>query len=311
MLHEIDAADLADQPEEKIPWIPLLGFDGFIVKGWSHLIAGYTRTGKSELLTESMVQWLKSGMRVLYFTEEPEGLWKQRLHKRRQERSEEWPRGLQLVFPFGVDCKELLYRVQSGKEHTVIVDTIRNILQPYNENDNSELSRLMLPWINSCRESDKTGIFIHHDRKTEGSHGRGIAGGHALMAICDIAVEIVNVEGSETKRRVHSYARVYQPPDLEYDWENGRIVRAQLSGQASNELNAVQSRLMLLMTDDWQLTSDLMRNLGDTKPSGEQVRRALNELAERNKIVRDPQIGQDASGKTVRWKWNPPTISVQ
>jgi len=131
------------------------------------------------------------------------------------------------------------------------------------------------------------------------------------MATLDIAIEITSVEGSETKRRVHSFARVYQPPDLEYDWEDGKIVRANLAGVDSTQIDSVQSRLLLLMTDEWQLTADLNNALGDTKPSLEQTRKALLSLAEKGKIVRDPAIGQDASGKMVRWKWIPPTIGIR
>lgn len=311
MLRECDAADLMDEPDEPIPWMPLLGFDGFIIKGWSHLLSGYTRLGKTELITETLSQWLHDGQRILYFTEEPRGLWKQRIRKRFLDHNEVWPHGLQLVFALGVDPKELIYRLQTGNEPVVFIDTLRTLLQPYNENDNSELARLIVPWIGAARADDKTSIFVHHDRKSGGEHGRGISGGHALMAACDIAVEVVSVDGSETKRRVHSFARVYQPPDLEYDWEDGKIVRAQLVGQESNGLNSVQSRLLLLMNDEWQLTADLIRNLGDNKPSNEQVRRALVDLAERNKIVRDPAIDQEASGKAVRWKWCPPIVGFK
>jgi hypothetical protein len=33
---------------EAINYLPVLGVDGYIVRGWSHLLAGWWRLGKSE-----------------------------------------------------------------------------------------------------------------------------------------------------------------------------------------------------------------------------------------------------------------------
>jgi len=50
-LYEIDAEDLLqrDAPEA-LEYLPLLGKDGYFVRGWSHVLAGYPRCGKTELM---------------------------------------------------------------------------------------------------------------------------------------------------------------------------------------------------------------------------------------------------------------------
>jgi len=98
---------------------------------------------------------------------------------------------------------------------------------------------------------------------------------------------------------------------MEYDWRDGHIVDAKLIGEVNNELSAVQTRLMLLMTDEWQLTAELYQKLGDSKPSTEQVRRALLDLADHGQIKREPPMGQDVKGKSVKWAWTPLEIGVK
>ena len=65
----VDAADIVlNYKESNIPYIPLLGMDGFIVKGWSHIMAAYPKTGKTELIS-SWIDTLEDD-KVLCFTEE-------------------------------------------------------------------------------------------------------------------------------------------------------------------------------------------------------------------------------------------------
>lgn len=75
-LREVSAASLLSD-EGDIPkpeYRPLLGAEGFIVKGWSHILASCPKVGKTELATDTAVAWADAGLRVLYFTEEPESV---------------------------------------------------------------------------------------------------------------------------------------------------------------------------------------------------------------------------------------------
>ena len=80
---EINLGDLQAKAIERgelvVSFLPVLGQDKFIVKGWSHLLAAYPKTGKTELLVRLMAEWARE--KILYFTEEPTGAWDARMQK--------------------------------------------------------------------------------------------------------------------------------------------------------------------------------------------------------------------------------------
>src|SRR5262249_24275118 len=132
-LEEVDAADLAAEAEAEMEFLPLLGRDGYFVKGWSHLIAGYPRCGKTELVMACVPSWLAAGETVLYLAEEGRPIWRQRVHDRPVG-----SRGMRLVFALGREPAELLVRMRDGAESVVIIDTARNLrVLPDDENDNA------------------------------------------------------------------------------------------------------------------------------------------------------------------------------
>ena len=150
---EFDAYDLLndDGSEDDLPYLPLLGRDGYIVQGWSHLISAYLRTGKTELLTTSIHDWLQSGKRVLCFSEEPRTIWRYRIQRRR-----EWCPGLRVVLGLGEKPDRLLALMEEADEDIIVVDAIRNLLQLQDETDNSELARVINPRVASARAFNKT-----------------------------------------------------------------------------------------------------------------------------------------------------------
>src|SRR5438128_223460 len=58
--------------------LPFLGRrDGYVRKGWSHLLSAKPKAGKTELLVSAVSEW--RGETVLWLTEEPEEIWMARL----------------------------------------------------------------------------------------------------------------------------------------------------------------------------------------------------------------------------------------
>src|SRR5262249_33221973 len=106
-LDEVDAAELAkDSAELHLEYLALLGQDGYLVRGWSHLIASYPRCGKTELVTACCRDWLTAGEHILYLTEEPRAIWQHRLAR---AGAEVWT-GMRLVFGLGANPLDLWAR---------------------------------------------------------------------------------------------------------------------------------------------------------------------------------------------------------
>jgi hypothetical protein len=222
-LDEADASGLAEAGAEmQLEYLPLLGQEGYLVRGWSHLLAGYPRSGKTELGTACCRDWLAKGERILYLTEEPRAIWQHRLAR---AGAAAWA-GMRLVFGLGANPLDLLTRAKSGDESVVVVDALRNLgLIGADENDNAALARQLTPWVAAAREKGKTLILLHHDRKGGGQHGEAIAGGHALLGVVDIALELIR-DAAPSRRLVRAYARIIQPAELIYEREPDGTMRA-------------------------------------------------------------------------------------
>ena len=67
------------QAIQAITFKPPVGRDGYVVKGWSHLVAAFPKTGKTELMVRALADWPDD--KVLYVTEEPKSVWQARLLK--------------------------------------------------------------------------------------------------------------------------------------------------------------------------------------------------------------------------------------
>jgi hypothetical protein len=299
-LDEADAEELAaaSDADLQLPYLPLLGREGYLVKGWSHLLASYPRCGKTELLTACCRHWLAAGQEVLYITEEPRSIWKHRLGKFPAESR----RRMKFVFGLGEKPDNLRKRMRYGGETIVIADTIRNLgILHTDEKDNSMLASQINPWVADARAVNKTLILAHHIRKGDGEHGQGIAGGHALLGAVDIALELRPELG---RRVIQTYARLIQPLELMYEREPDGGMRALGSPKAVSLAEVRQRVLNVLDGDDWLRTKQVRDALGDPKPVLSQVQDALKEEALAGTVDRDPPITEKAKGKTVLWRKN-------
>ena len=271
----------------------MLGQDRLIVKGWSHLIAGYPKAGKTELVVRMIAEWPEE--HVLYIT--PESVWDARM----RELPETYGH-VTLYYGLGIKPAELLDRVRSGDETVVIIDTVRNLLGLRDETDNSEVARAMNPYIAVAREDKETLIMLHHNRKGGGDHGEGITGGHAFMGVVDLALEI-KFDGAEDSRRwqLRGWGRVIEVPKLLYELQDDNTMIA-LGSPAQVALNEVKERVREVLSDKWLQKKEIRTALDDPKPSDDQVAKALNALGTDGEVERDPPLSEGQRPGT-RYKW--------
>jgi len=188
--------------------LPLLGEVNTspIIKLWSHMLAGYPKAGKTELLVRMAAEWSKTGLPVVYFTEDPESVWTARLKK--------LPVGFEnvdLVFTMGAKADEILHAIKEGSDDVVILDTMR-LLQLQDESNNAEINIALTPFITLCRQKESTLLMAHHTRKGGGEHGEAAAGGHAFLGIVDVALELHRDKQATHRRVVKGWARVIEVP---------------------------------------------------------------------------------------------------
>ena len=169
MLGEIWAGSKGDTPPRafrgsEIAWmgepepfasLPILGHDGVIYVDQTSIISSSPKVGKTTLLFHAVHEWLHADYAVFYITEENIGLWRRRLAGALGDFS---PAELErfAVFPaFGVNSATILTAAAKGTEwfgdrrhKVVVIDTLPpSILQLEDENDNSEIARVLTPWI--------------------------------------------------------------------------------------------------------------------------------------------------------------------
>lgn len=294
--YKVNAKELRDEATAagavNLPYLPLLGQDGFLVEGWTHLIAGYPKVGKTQLMVQLCMSW--SPRLVLYITEEPRHLWGYRLAK-----MDAWEQGT--ILPgLGAPIEQLLGEIRGGEEEIVVIDTVR-LLGLKDENDNSALAAQLFPIIAACREGGKTLILLHHTRKGGGEHGEGIAGGHAFLGVVDIGIEIRR-DKRQNRRLIKAYGRAGTGGEFLYEMrEDGLMVP--FGKPADVGLKEVKRKaLQVLTTTAWLTTKEVLEAMPRPHPSSEQLRLALMELADDGSVERDPPAGVAAKGKTLRWR---------
>ncbi|MDT7944436.1 MAG: AAA family ATPase [Dehalococcoidia bacterium] len=291
---EVKATDLQTRAREEgrpLCYLPFLGQEGFIIKGFTHLLSGYAKVGKTELLARVVSEWQEP---TLWLTEEPQLAWEARL-----ARLPDAYHHLTIYFALGCPRQELLERIAQGQEAVVIIDTTK-LLGIADPDHAGEVTAVLAPVIASCRDAGKTLILVHHERKGGGQHGEGIAGSHAFLAMVDIALELLRDDKSSKRRIIRGYGRIVTVPELCYEMaEDGTLVP--LGDPGALALEQVKERVLSLLTEEWQSLKDIMSAMGEPRPSEEWVRRALNALVEEGKAERDPPVGIKGN-KPHRWR---------
>jgi len=276
-----------------LDYLPLLGLNGYIVKGWSHLVCGYPKCGKTELLARLCQSWPREN--ILFFTEEPESVWGERL----AALGGAWEH-MTLAFALGAGQDAVLARILSGRETVIIIDTVRNLLGLRDETDNSEVARMLNPVITACRKFEKTLILAHHLRKAGGEHGTAITGGHAFLGVVDVALEVGFADGNAPNRRkIRGWGRIIAIPELLYDMADDLSFKP-LGSPHAVEVANVKRRVLDVLNGQWQAFRDIHAAMDAPKPGREYLRLALQELVTSGDVDRDPPDG--GRGKAIRYR---------
>ncbi len=277
-----------------------LGGHPCIARDTATLIASYPKTGKTKLIRASVGLWRQQGFSILFFTEEGERAW----HERLKTDGDEWA-DVRFVETMNEPPTQLLARMSNGSEDIVVVDTARHAFGMKDENDNAEVARKSAPWIAAARAAGKTLVVSVHENKAGGEHGRGISGGHALFGAFDAAFEIQRVPGAPTRRLVRGWARLFDAPEFIYEQQEDGSLLA-LGDASAVERSQVRDRVADLLGDERETRKEIMEKLETPRPSYEQLRRALEDLVRDGIAERDP--AEDGPGKTYRWRLTQPHL---
>jgi DNA repair protein RadA/Sms len=269
-----------------IIFLPVLGVEGYIRENRSHLLASYPKGGKTELMVNILMEWPEE--RILYITEEGRETWMDRAYE-----LPKWPNDMLVWYGLGKDMQTIWNKVNTWDGSVVIIDTIK-VLGIENENDAALVQANLSPFITICRKHKQTLIFIHHDNKGSAKGGRGIAGSHAFVGIVDIFLELDEVRDEPNKRALSGRGKIRNIDRLIYERQDDGSMKALGGFVLDNEIKVLNG-----VTDEWALTREVME---ESELSLQSVQRHLLKLAERNVIERDPPIGDESKGKTLRWR---------
>jgi len=196
-----DALDLLDAMEasnaQEPTWLPLIG-DTCLRKGFTYIIGAFPKVGKTELVTRAIAHW--PAETVLYITEEAAETWGTRLLAMKAAGEElPVPGQLKLIHALtdaaeqGKDSRDIaLAMLKATSASVVVVDTVREILHPEDENDNAKVSATIRPYVVAARRGGKTIVFLHHTTKRGGKGGRGISGATSFLGVVDGYLEILD-----------------------------------------------------------------------------------------------------------------------
>lgn len=303
--------DQAEGQPDGLMSLPLLGRDGVIFVGWSHLLAAGVRVGKTELLVHAVIAWLRRGLGVRWFSEEPESAWADRRDELRALHGPSLPLNrLTIVHAVGADPRALLDRAQSSAETIVIADTLRHVCGIEDENDAAAVRKGVAPWV-GLTQAGKTLIGVVHHRKEQTDDAvRAVAGSHALPALFDVVLEL-RPDTQKQRRRLAGIGRRVEIPTLVVERDedgrmyvvgDGRSVSAkQLEEECLDALRAAAEPLT---------TIQVHRGLGERPPAVRSVQRALDRLARRGAVIREPGLDEDVERRRVTWSLADPETAT-
>lgn len=337
----INAARLRGREIPARTYLPMLGQDGYFILGKTHILAAFPKTGKTELMAVCLHDWnslpiipggiAPDGMmypKTMYFGEESADAWTERLQKLPDSRN--WDQ-MDYVPALGLTEKQMMALIHSHDGDPddwagdyvlgeavaydiVVIDSMRSMLNIENENDNSEVTAKLKPWVELSQRTGITLIILHHTRKTGGEHGLGVAGGSGSIALVDHVIQMDRDTDNDERRFITATGRGGKDPDkaiigwkettnksgigtgryrLEYLGAAGKVRKGDIEARAYEVVKQAQEPMTTQEVSD--------RLLEPPIPGLTVVKNALKSLAYAGRIVRDPEITETASRRTVRW----------
>lgn len=299
-LNPITDVDLFNRAEEKIPSV----WDKLIYKGRLHLFSAYMKTGKTEFLTGLCKEVLSGGDFLGFETNQSKILYLSEEHtndiRKRLERVSHTPTGC--LFIHGRDSGFLtldgatiedikLFIITNGVE-VLIIDTISKFWTVENENDAGQVTAAIKPLLDLAGSTGAAVILVHHDRKSEGEHGRQIRGSGALFALVDQALLLSRPQGgNKTQRLLKTLGRFSESPEeLLIDFVDGRYV----------SLGSPEIAAHVDATDNiWAVLSDGSMTIREivevTKLKDKKVRQVLDTLSD-NGLTKKVPTGKQGGG---------------
>jgi len=192
---------LQNTPSEPTEYLPLLGIDGLIARGTLTLLGAHPKAGKTTLLIHACREWLQQGLKVVYLTEDPQPVWRERV-KRFPELADLIVNAIPRANPY-----KWTQAIEALQPDLVIVDTIRRFLPANDENDSASVSSALAPFVDLSQKLPRTAIvLVHHTKKSLSQEGEitDIAGSHAFTAEVDTILLLAPV-------REHNRQRVLTP----------------------------------------------------------------------------------------------------
>lgn len=257
--------------------LPVLGQPNVIIRGGSHVVAAGPKSGKTTLLGHAIYEWAAVGETIRYITEEPVRMWQHRLRGRKVTGAVRFTPG------YGIEPARLLGMAGDCQESVIVVDTIRPFLRIADENDNAAVGRAVEAWVKMARDSSKTLVLVHHQRK--GGEGfDAISGAHALFGTVDQAVLVIRDPSAKTRRRIETIGREVEPQAWLYDYDAMARDVFYVGAPGDVRRDETEERLLRVLDTTWQSRADVVGKLDAPKPSDRTIQRALTALVARGAV---------------------------
>jgi len=272
-----------------------------LIEGWLILYTGKPKIGKTELLSQTILNW-QDEKSVLWFSEEGFSVW---VEKTIRTPSAIIHNDFAFVQVEDNDTQWIQSTIKRIQPNVVVIDTIK-LLGIEEENKPSEIRAALKPYYLLAHQKNITIILIHHDRKAVGTFGDQISGSNSFPATADVTMSIkrVSLVLTDTKRVVEVSGRA-DNTEFAYmlDKETGQMVI--LGDPANLKLAGLKTRIAAILTDDL-LTTTMIRDIvvadGKGEASKASFSTALNQMAGDRECVRVPDISEGSmKRKTVYW----------
>jgi predicted ATP-dependent serine protease len=309
------AKEVLELPEEEfsVESLPLLGQEGFIHKGRIHLLAGYPKVGKTELLFRFAIDLLDAH-RVLYISEEDISIIWTRLNLLKEKFvSEEAKERLIIITPSLLTKEEFFEVIKEHKPEIVIVDTLRTIFSSEieDEKDATMMTSFFNEIIAFLRGNKTTAIFAHHLTKVSHPDNflKDVAGSSAITGLVDTILLLTNA--GENKRKIQVRGRLIREKSFTYkaneETEEFEVVE-EVESDATDDLEEI----VLGLEKEWDnkfLTTlevqSLIKKAKGIDISRNKLLKVLNRMYEKNPDKLERGHKTPGKGKTYKWRLIP------